>query len=83
VTPRANIPALEQRLAELRQAELDRVTRAADALEAAQAELDAAVGSASDAGLSIRAIANAARMSFEWTRRRLLTRDAEASGVTS
>jgi hypothetical protein len=50
-------------------AELRRVERAADKSEAARRELKTAMKAASDAGVALRPIAEAAGLSVEWTRR--------------
>jgi hypothetical protein len=52
-----------------RHAELRRVARAARKGEAARRELKAAMRAASDAGVALRPIAEAAGLSVEWTRR--------------
>jgi len=50
-------------------AELKRVATAARKGEAARRELKAAMRAASDAGVALRPIAEAAGLSVEWTRR--------------
>jgi hypothetical protein len=60
------------------QAELKRVERAARKGEAARRDLRAAMRAASDAGVALRPIAEAAGFSVEWTRRLIATESVDS-----